>query len=341
LQINNKMNLNFYSKKNHVKSIFSFLVFSILLLINNKTFAQNVGINATGATPNSSAELDLNTGNTFTSPNGKGVLMPQVALTGATDATTIGTGNVNSILVYNTATAGAGSTAVVPGYYYWNSTTSRWCQLIPSTGGSNFMFSGFQVFTASGTFTIPSGVTRVMVEVWGGGGGGGGKSGANYAGTGGGAGGYAKSLFTVSSNITVTIGPGGAGGTGGGTGGNGTAGTASSVSVGAVLMAGGGAAGKGNDPTIAYTAAGGVPTATSASSLGITGYAGAASVGGAVGGAGGNAPSGGAGGQICGSSATGNAGFVPGGGGSGGACDGSAVGWAGGAGAAGMVIIWW
>ena len=317
------------------KNIIKSLALFYLIILNICVNAQNVGINATGATPNNSAMLDV------TSTN-KGILIPQVALTGATDATSITTGNVNSLLVYCTGPNGSGSNAVVAGYYYWNSTTSRWCQLLPSSGGSNFMFTGFQVFTSSGTFTIPNGVTRVMIEMWGGGGGGGGgKSGSNYAGSGGGSGGYAKSLFTVSSNITVTVGSGGSGGTGGGTGGNGTAGTASSVSGGAVLTAGGGAGGKGNDATLAYCAAGGTPTATSSSSLGITGYAGAPSCGGAVGGGGGSAPAGGAGGQISGASATGNAGFAPGGGGSGGSCDGSLVGWAGGAGANGMVIIWW
>ncbi len=42
--------------------------------------AQNIGINATGATPNPSTILDLNTGNAFTSPNGKGLLIHNVAL---------------------------------------------------------------------------------------------------------------------------------------------------------------------------------------------------------------------------------------------------------------------
>src|ERR1700741_3096076 len=83
--------------------------------------AQNVGVNSTGATPNSSSILDLNTGNTFTGANGKGVIFPNVALTGNTDATTIGTGNVTGMMVYNTATVGAGtsSTAILPGFYYW------------------------------------------------------------------------------------------------------------------------------------------------------------------------------------------------------------------------------
>lgn len=68
-------------------------------------------------------------------------------------------------------------------------------------------FSGLDVFTTSGTWTRPPGVTKVYVKVWGGGGGG------TFAGTGGGgggAGGYAEGFIAVSGNVTVTVGAGGA-----------------------------------------------------------------------------------------------------------------------------------
>lgn len=81
------------------------------------TYGQNIGINSTGTTPNASAILDLNTGNTFTSPNGKGMLVPNVVLTSTTDAITIASPST-SLLVYNTATAGTYPTQVTPGYYY-------------------------------------------------------------------------------------------------------------------------------------------------------------------------------------------------------------------------------
>jgi len=80
---------------------------------------------------------------------------------------------------------------------------------LPSSGGS----SGFQVFTSSGTFTVPEGVTQIIVEVVGGGGGGGAGSGyENYAG-GGGGGGYGKGYFSVLSGETysVVVGSGGIG----------------------------------------------------------------------------------------------------------------------------------
>lgn len=62
----------------------------------------------------------------------KGVLMPRVALTGATDATTIAT-PATSLIVYNTATAGTAPNNVTPGFYYWDS--AKWRGLItPATG---------------------------------------------------------------------------------------------------------------------------------------------------------------------------------------------------------------
>ncbi len=64
-------------------------------------------------TPNPSAQLDI-----FATSGDKGILIPRVSLTGTLDATTITTGNVESLLVYNTATV----SDVVPGFYYWSGT---------------------------------------------------------------------------------------------------------------------------------------------------------------------------------------------------------------------------
>ncbi len=112
--------------------------FIIVLSICATTYAQNVGINNTGTTPNSSAELDLNTGNTFTSPNGKGLLIPNVALTGTGDNVTVNT-PATSLFVYNTATAGASPTNVVPGFYYWNG--AKWVAF-GGTGSNNWSLTG-------------------------------------------------------------------------------------------------------------------------------------------------------------------------------------------------------
>ena len=122
-----------------------------LILSTQNSFAQNLGVNATGATPHNSSIIDLNTGNTFTSPNGKGLLPPNVALTGITDAVTV-TSPATSLWVYNTATANTGTAAIVPGYYYWDgakwvrlqttaSTAQDWSLLgnAGTTAGTNFL----------------------------------------------------------------------------------------------------------------------------------------------------------------------------------------------------------
>ena len=76
-------------------------------------------------------------------------------------------------------------------------------------------FNSIQVFTSSGTWTRPSGITKVKIHVIGGGaGGGGGRSGYNYSGGGGGAGGNLLKVLDVSSISSATI-PVGSGGTGG------------------------------------------------------------------------------------------------------------------------------
>ena len=109
------MNKNYSLKKSTLAGFF----FIFFILFAERISSQNVGINSGGTTPNTSAILDLNTGNTFTNPNGKGLLIPNVALT-ATNASNPVTSPSTSLLVYNTATASSGSTAVFPGYYYWD-----------------------------------------------------------------------------------------------------------------------------------------------------------------------------------------------------------------------------
>ena len=81
--------------------------------------------------------------------------------------------------------------------------------------------SSVQVFTSSGTWTKPSGITKVMVEVQGAGGSGG-NSNVSNGGCGAG-GGYAKKLIDVSSisSSTITVGTGGVGTSGVSTGNSG------------------------------------------------------------------------------------------------------------------------
>jgi hypothetical protein len=109
-----------------------------------------------------------------------------------------------------------------------------------SAGGA---FSNMQVYATAGTFTftIPAGITKILVEVWGAGGGGGVASTSlgNVA-LGGGGGGYGKDIFTVSSGTqyVVTVGLGGVAGTVSAHGGNGGA-----SSLGTIITASGGIGG--------------------------------------------------------------------------------------------------
>lgn len=77
----------------------------------------------------------------------------------------------------------------------------------------SLMASGVQVFSVSGTFTVPPGVTSVSVELWGGGAGSSGGIGAGGAG-----GGYSWKRIaglTPGATVAVTVGPGGVAGNNG------------------------------------------------------------------------------------------------------------------------------
>ncbi len=111
-----------------------------------------------------------------------------------------------------------------------------------------------QVYTASGSFVVPSGATSITVEAIGEGGSGGGNGGG-----GGGGGGYASGTYTVTplSTLTITIGSGGTAtattisglSISAGAGGNGT-------SVANPNLGGGGAGGIGTGGTTAYRTGG-------------------------------------------------------------------------------------
>ncbi|MDM1055869.1 hypothetical protein HX004_08790, partial [Myroides sp. 1354] len=78
------------------------------------SYAQ-VGIGT--AIPNPSAQLEV-------SSDKRGLLIPQIALKSLTDDKTIISGNVESLLVYNTTDNGI----VKPGYYYWKK--NSWTRLL-------------------------------------------------------------------------------------------------------------------------------------------------------------------------------------------------------------------
>lgn len=212
-----------------------------------------------------------------------------------------------------------------------------------------------QSFTTSGSWTCPTGVTRVTVECWGGGGPGGNASnGATSGKGGGGAGGsYARKLVTVTpgTSYTVTVGAqqstnatngnpswfsttgtvfaeGGAYGSPAVGGGIGLGGAGSSaLNIGDVVYAGGNG---GTASTGVLSGAGG----GGAGSNGVGGNANISTAGTGTALEGGN----GGGGTTAGSN--GSPGSVAGGGGSGG-CGNSATLRTGGAGARGLVILTW
>ena len=95
-----------------------------------------------------------------------------------------------------------------------------------------------QVFTSSGTFTVPAGITKVRVTVFGGGGGGG--TANAFSGGDGGCGVAVVSGLTPGGTVAVTVGGGGAGGAGTNTN-SGAAGSTSSFGAYASATGGGGA----------------------------------------------------------------------------------------------------
>ena len=97
-----------------------FLMAVLCLILQAKSYAQSIKLNNQGDA--GSAMLEVNS-------TSKGILIPNVALTGITDATTIASPAV-SLLVYNTATV----SDVEPGYYYNSGTAVSpvWSRL--STG---------------------------------------------------------------------------------------------------------------------------------------------------------------------------------------------------------------
>jgi len=97
-------------------------------------------------------------------------------------------------------------------------------RLIKTVMQSITFFKNIVTFTASGTWTRPTGVRRVLVYCLGGGGGGGGGIVAGYSGGGGGSAASALKWVDVTAiaSVTVTIGAGGAAGAIGAAGGAGT-----------------------------------------------------------------------------------------------------------------------
>lgn len=110
----------------------------------------------------------------------------------------------------------------VSGKLLFNQTSGVAGQVLTTNSSGNSVwdfpneFRNVVTYTATNSFTVPSGVTRLMIECWGGGGGATPKKG-------GGSGGFIRGFFTVTSLqiIELVVGSGGTGGAAGGSGNNG------------------------------------------------------------------------------------------------------------------------
>lgn len=102
----------------------------VIMLFGQVGFAQ-MGIGTLH--PHASAQLDI-------TANHRGLLIPRVALQGRQDFTTITSGNIESLLVYNTTH----STTLEPGFYYWYN--QQWWRLLTRSD-----FPGRLVFWSSDT----------------------------------------------------------------------------------------------------------------------------------------------------------------------------------------------
>ena len=115
----------------------------LFLTLSMPAMAQlNIG---SAALPNANAMLQVTSSN-------KGFLLPQVALTGTNSPAPL-SANVAGMLVYNTATAGSGATAVTPGFYANDGT--KWNQITTQSSPAAATFTGGTLTCAgaqSGTY---------------------------------------------------------------------------------------------------------------------------------------------------------------------------------------------
>jgi len=183
--------------------IYTFVAFILILIIGVIVFAQTPGV-----APNPGHLVDE-----FAPPFG--CLVNQVLQWDGINWICAGFSSglwtaIGSNLYYNLGNIGIGTTTPqekldVAGNIIASGTVCDGNGCIGSGGGSGV---GMEAFRTSGTFTftVPAGVTSVIVEVWGGGGGGGLRDG--------GSGGYVKGDISVTPGevISVTVGSGGSAG---------------------------------------------------------------------------------------------------------------------------------
>ena len=174
------------------KFLLSLLVSFFLVLPSNSWAVTTGAINATTLTTTSTTTIESFTGLLKAA---SGVVAQAVSGTDYAPATS------GSSILSGNGSGGFSNVTVGRGLSFSGGS-------LTSTVTSQFVPNNIQVFTSSGTWTQPAGITSVYVKVIGAGGSGGaGRSLPTPAsGGGGGGGGYAEGIIAVTGNVTVTIG---------------------------------------------------------------------------------------------------------------------------------------
>lgn len=145
-----------------IKKILCYITLGLLVFTPSIAFTQNVGINTTGTTPNASAILDLNTGN---SGGNVGLLPPQVSLSAVgtwNPPMTLGTAVVGMI-VYNTNATVTGGNGV--GYYYWGA-NSQWNYMMNAGTNTAWLLKGNASITSPAAPLTYGTSTFASTENW-------------------------------------------------------------------------------------------------------------------------------------------------------------------------------
>jgi hypothetical protein len=122
-----------------------YLFIGFCLLQNNLYCQVKIGDNHTSVNANSLLELES---------TDKGMVLPRIALTSTTSASPM-SAHVQGMTIYNTATAGSGTTAVSPGMYYNNGT-----QWIRTDNQQGVWYSTTNTITSTGTFPTKGTVVK-------------------------------------------------------------------------------------------------------------------------------------------------------------------------------------
>ena len=245
-----------------------------------------VGISSPPLTAGSTTQVVYNSGGTLTGSANltfDGTTLTLNALSVTNNAAVGGNATVTGTITATGAVTSGGVIKSTSGGFTFPDNTNQ------TTAAPTTPIPSVQVFTSSGTFTVPTGKTSVRVIVVGGGAGGD----ALLAGGGGGAGGTAIKVITgltPGATITATIGSAGTIGNNGGSSSFGAYCSATGGSAGAFYQGGDGGVGSGGDINIKGGGGGGGGGGYNQSGVGGGSYLGGGGYGkmGGYGGAGGN-----------------------------------------------------